>query len=148
MQKIPTDNFQFNVVNLNGVKSIQLFSRPYYQHWLNNNTKEGDIGTMQLTLKKPSRSGAQLRYYAVIVGLIGENTGHTWEEVHESLMVLKFGTTKIKIGKDLVDVRKSVSDRARLPKGDMVELIEFALQKAAELEIKVPTRTELGYISN
>ena len=146
MKKIPTDTFQFRVVKKDGKKVIELMSRQFYQHFLNTKTKPGDVGTMMLTLKKPTRSEQQLRFYAVIVGLIAEHTGHTWEELHDALMIIKFGTTKIKVGKDVVHVRKSVSDKARMGKIEMMELIEFALEKASELEINIPTREELGYL--
>lgn len=100
---------------------------------------------MTLDFKKPTRTEQQLRYYWVIVGLISEYTGNTEEELHEALMILKFGTKEVKLGKDLVNVRQSISNSARFEKQKMAELIEFALEKAQELEIRVPTRQELGY---
>ena len=148
MKKIPTDSFQFKIVKLNGVKTIQLLSRPYYQHWINEKTKEGDIGSMELTLKKPTRSEAQLRYYAVIVGLIAGHSGYTWNECHEGLMIARWGTKKIKIGNKEVFVRKSVSDSARMKKVDMMDQIEYTLSVAKDYEIKIPTREELGYLEN
>jgi hypothetical protein len=144
MKKIATDTFQFKVALVNGVKSIALNSRSYYQHFLNTKTKVGDIGSLTLKLKKPTRSENQLNYYAVIVGLIADYTGDTWDELHSALMILKWGTKKV-LG---VQVRKSISNRARIPKDEMSEQIEFALKKAKELEIKVPTKQELGYIDN
>lgn len=148
MKKIPTDSFQFNIVELDGKKTIALTSRKYYQHFLNTKTKGGDVGTMTLTLKKPTRSEAQLRYYAVVVGLIADYTGNTWEEMHDCLMILKFGTKKVKLGKETVNVRKSISNGAKFGKIQMIELIEFALEKCFDLEINVPTKQELGYIDN
>jgi len=148
MKKIPTDSFQFQIVKKDGIKKIALISQRYYQHFLNTKTKEGDKGTMTITLAKPTRSEQQLRYYAVIVGLIADYTGNTWEEMHEALMVLKWGKQKVKIGKDIVEVRKSISNGARFKKVDMIEQIEFALEKCFELDIVVPTKQELGYISN
>lgn len=148
MKKIPIDSFQFKIVVEKGIKRLALVSQRYYQHFLNTKTKEGDKGTLTVSLAKPTRSESQLRYYAVIVGMIAEYTGNTWEEMHDCLMILKFGTKKVKLGKDIVNVRKSISNSARFGKLDMVELIEFALEKCFELEIKVPTRQELGYIDN
>lgn len=146
--KIPTDSFQFKIVKKDGKNTVALSSRTYYQHFLNTKTKEGDVGTLTLAIKKSTRSESQLRYYAVIVGLIAEYTGNTWEEMHDALMRLKWGTKKIKIGNEIVEVRKSISDSAKFKKVDMIDQIEFALEKCFDLEIKVPTKQELGYIDN
>lgn len=148
MKKIPTDNFQFRIAQRDGTKVIELLSRAYYQHFLNTKTKVGEVGTMSLTFRKPSRTDAQLRYYAVIIGLVASHVGYTWEELHEALMILRWGTKEVKIGNQIVRVRKSISNRAKFPKDWMSEQIEFALEKANEYEIKVPTRKELGYIDN
>jgi len=146
--KIPTDSFQFKIVGKEGKKTVALLSRAYYQHFLNTKTKEGDTGTLTITLKKPTRSEQQLRYYAVLVGLIADNCGYTWEEMHDALMKLKWGTKKVKIGNDIVEVRKSISNSARFKKTDMIEQIEFTMEKCFDLDIKVPSKQELGYIDN
>ncbi len=146
--KIPTDSFTFKVVIKDGRKTIALSATQFYQHFLNTKTKEGDIGTLTITMKKPTRSEQQLRYYAVLVGLIADYTGDTWDEMHEALMILKWGTKKVKLGNKTVMVRKSISNRARFKKVDMMEQIEFTLEQASELGIVVPTKQELGYISN
>lgn len=148
MKKIPTDSFTFKIVKKEGKNTVALNSRTFYQHFLNTKTKEGDLGTLTITLKKPTRSEAQLRYYWVIVGLIADYCGYNSEELHDALMKLKFGTKQLKVGKDLVEVRKSISNQAKFKKVDMMELLDFALEKANELEINVPNREELGYISN
>ena len=146
MIKIPSDSFQFKIAFKDGQKVVELNSRSFYQHFLNTKTGVGDIGVLHLKMKKPTRSEQQLRYYAVIVGLIADYTGNTWDEMHEALMILNWGTKEIKVGNKIVNVRKSISDRARFPKGDMMEQIEYALQIAKDYEIKVPTRSELGYL--
>jgi len=148
MKKIPLDSFQFQIKKVDGIKKVALISQPYYQHFLNEKTKEGDKGTLTISLATPTRSEAQLRYYAVVVGLIADNCGYTWDECHDALMKLKWGTKKIKIGKDTVEVRKSISNGARFKKVDMIEQIEFAIEKAFELNIHIPSRQELGYIDN
>lgn len=148
MKKIPTDSFTFKIVKKDGKNTIALSSRQYYQHFLNTKTKDGDSGTLTITLAKPTRSDSQLRYYAVLVGLIADYTGNTWEEMHDALMILKWGTKKVKLGKETVNVRKSISNGARFKKVDMIEQIEFALEKCFDLDIKVPTKQELGYIDN
>jgi len=144
MKKIPINTFQFKIVKLGDKKTIALNSRNYYQHFLNTKTQVGDIGSMVLKLKKPTRSEVQLNYYAVIVSLIADYTGDTWEELHGALMILNWGTKEV-LG---VEVRKSVSNNAGIKKNEMSEQIEFALSKAKELDIVVPTAESLGYISN
>ncbi len=146
MKKIPTDSFTFTVVMKDGRKALSLNSSRYYQHFLNTKTKVGDVGSMVIELKKPTRSEQQLRFYAVIVGLMADYSGYTWEEMHEALMILKWGTKKVKIGNRIVDVRKSVSNSAKFKKTDMVEQIEFALEEAYNLGIRVPSREEMGYL--
>lgn len=148
MKKLPEDSFRFKIAKVNGKNSIELLSRNYYQHFLNTKCHPGDAGSLTINFKKPTRSEAQLRYYAVVVGMIADYTGDDWEGVHEALTILKFGRRKVKIGKDIVEVRRSISNRARMPKNMMSELIEFALEKAYELNIKVPSRRELGYLEN
>ncbi len=144
--KIPSDSFTFKIVKKDGKNSVALSSRTFYQHFLNTKTKEGDMGTLTIKMKKPSRSDSQLRYYAVLVGLIADYNGNTWEEMHEALMVLRWGTKKIWLGTRVVHVRKSISDNAKFSKLDMMEHIDYTLGVCEELGIVVPTREELGYL--
>lgn len=148
MKKIPTDSFQFKIVLKDNRKTIELNSRTFYQHFLNTKTTVGDIGSMTLKMKKPTRSENQLNYYAVIIGSIADYTGNTWEDTHAGLMILNWGKKKIKLGNKIIEVRKSVSDNAKIKKDEMSECIEFALKEAKVLKVKVPTKQELGYISN
>ncbi len=102
----------------------------------------------RFTSKVATRSSQQLAYHWVIVTYISEHTGFTPEEVHDFIMRKKFGTKTIKIGGYETQVRLSISNRAKMPKYDVVELIEEDLNICQELEIAVPTREELGYIPN
>ncbi|MCF7843884.1 hypothetical protein K9M47_03225 [Candidatus Gracilibacteria bacterium] len=148
MPKLTTNNFTFKIAIVQGIKTLVLSSRAYYQHYLNKHTKDGDIGTIEVKLKKPTRSEQQLRYYFVLIGLLAEHTDYDDEELHDAIMRLKFGTKKLKLGKDIIEVRKSVANNARLPKQEMSELISYTLEKCAEMEVVVPSKFELGYISN
>lgn len=94
------------------------------------------------------RSNAQLNYHWVIVGLIAEHTGHTEPEIHDAVLRAKFGEKKIKLGPLDVAVRRSVSDLAKMSKDDMSSLIEFDERLAAELEVRIPTARELGYLTD
>ena len=95
-----------------------------------------------------TRSSAQLAYHYVLMKYLSDETGYTKEEVHDAIMRLKFGTKMVRLGDKTVEVRKSVSDAAKLPKHEMVGLIEFDLETCASLGIHVPTPEQLGYISN
>jgi len=144
------NNFGFEIVldEKTGKKKMALNSMRYFQHFLDTKTKVGDKGSFEPKFEKPTRSAEQLRYYAVLVGLIADYTGYTWDETHEALMKLKWGTKKVVIDGEIVEVRRSLSNKAKFPKGDMVEQIDFALEKCKKFEIHVPTMQELGYVSN
>lgn len=148
MKKIPQDSFQFKIVKVDGKKKLELLSRDYYQHFINTKTKENEIGSMFLTFKKPTRSEQQLRYYFVIVGLMANELGYTSEEMHEWLMIMCFGTKKVTVGGVTKEVRKSISDKARMTISECIDLIDFTLEKCAELNIVVPTKESLGYTNN
>lgn len=108
----------------------------------------GKNASMTLSETKAIRSPAQLAYHWVLMGYIAEYTGNTKEEMHDAIMRIKFGEKEVRIGNYKVRVRKSVSDEARMAKFDMVDLISFDLELCADLEIRVPTAEELGYIPN
>lgn len=97
---------------------------------------------------KPTRSDQQLAYHFVLIGYLAKHCGYTKDEMHDAVVRLKFGEKAVTIGNRTVAVRRSVSESAKMPKGDMVELIEFDLQLCDELGVNVPSMEELGYISN
>lgn len=140
--------FQFKIAFLNGKKVLELLSRDYYQHFLNTQCKIGEIGSMFLTFKKPTRSENQLRYYWTILGLMANELGYKSEELHEWIMIMCFGTKKVTVNGITKEVRKSISDKARMSISDCITLIDFTLEKCAELNIVVPNKESLGYISN
>lgn len=94
-----------------------------------------------------SRSRNQLAYHFVLLGYIADHTGYTKDELHDAIMRLHFGTKTITISGRSVEVRASLSDAAKLPKYEVVELIEYDLKLCKELGIKVPSPEELGYIT-
>lgn len=95
---------------------------------------------------KASRSRQQLAYYWVLLGYLAKETGHTPEELHDAIMRQKFGTKHVRVGHIEQDVRQSVSDSARFPTSDMVELIQETLDLCGQLGVHVPSREELGYL--
>lgn len=147
--KIPqSDAFTFCIEQVGDQKKLKITAEQYYRHFLKTKCTVGAQGTMYLTFAKPTRSDQQLRYYWVLVGLIAEYAGYTRDECHDALMRLKFGIKEVKIGSDIVQVRRSISNSARMTKTECIELIEFALEKCSELNINVPSAESLGYIRN
>lgn len=140
-------HFAFVIEEREGRRAPKLNSTPLWNHYFSK-LPVGTVGTLTVILKKPTRSEQQLRYYFVLVGFIAEYTGHTDDEIHDALMRLKFGVKEVKLGSDIVEVRKSISNSARMTKTECMELIEFALEKCSELNINVPSKESLGYISN
>lgn len=110
--------------------------------------KEGQVLHVTFSTSIPTRSQSQLDYHWVLMQYIADSTGYTKEEVHEWMMVKKFGTSQVTLNGESYEVRKSVANRARFPKSDMVELITADLELCRDLGINVPTPEELGYISN
>lgn len=94
-----------------------------------------------------SRSQNQLAYHFVLLGYLSDHTGYTKEELHDAVMRLHFGTKRVSLNGMSVEVRASMSDGAKLPKHEVVELIEYDLKLCKDLKIKVPTPAELGYVT-
>lgn len=109
--------------------------------------KEGPCAVTFET-RVPTRSEQQLAYHMVLMGYIARHTGYTKEEAHDAIMRLKFGTKQISLAGRVTEVRKSVAASSLFPKSDMHALIEYDLEICAQMDIRVPTKEELGYISN
>jgi hypothetical protein len=122
-------------------------SGPYFRQMLRYCPKDKPV-LATFSTKVPSRSRAQLAYHWVLVHLIADTMGESAEDVHDAIMREKFGEKEIRVGWFVKRVRKSVSDRAKMPKFDMSELIEFDLKICKFLGLVVPTPEQLGYIAN
>lgn len=94
-----------------------------------------------------ARSRNQVAYHYVLLRYIAKETGYTVDELHDAIMRIVFGTKVITINGKAVEIRKSLSHQANLPKYEAVELIEYDLDLCEQLHIKVPTPEELGYIT-
>lgn len=121
-------------------------SSPMYVRSCLNRVPSGKKVSMSLFEDGAIRSSSQLRYHWVLMGFLADHTGFSKEEMHDAAMRLKFGEKEIRLGNQTVKVRKSISKEGRLPKHEVVELIEYDLSLCAEFEIKVPTPQELGYL--
>lgn len=97
---------------------------------------------------KATRSDQQLAYHFVLIGYLARHCGYTKDEMHDAVVRLKFGERQVSIGDRTVAVRRSVSESAKMPKDDMMALIEYDLQLCEDLGVRVPSMEELGYISN
>ena len=95
-----------------------------------------------------TRSEQQLKYHWILIKYIADYTGYSSTELHDAIMKEKFGVKNILLAGKKVEVRKSISDKAQMPKHKMVELIEYDLEICKFYDIKVPTLEELGYIPN
>lgn len=93
-----------------------------------------------------TKSQAQHNYYWALLGYLAEYSGHEPTELHDAIMRRKFGVKQIVVGDLRETVRRSISNAAKFPKGDMVELIQEVLDLCDKLEIKIPTKEELGYV--
>lgn len=150
-KEIFTTNGKIDIVEVDtefGKKTRHTFI-PDSQNYMRDRLNKIPVGKkVQVTFSdfETTRSDQQLRYHWVLVGYIAEYNQDTKEETHDAIMRLKFGTKKVKIGKIEVEVRKSVSASARIPKHKMVELIDYDLRICKFLELKVPTKKELGYV--
>ncbi len=136
-----------SVVFEGGKKRIKINSPEHYHNEIQQLVVGKAVG-ITIEEYKASRSATQLAYHWVLMGYLARHTGHTTEELHDTLMRAKFGTKTVRVGPIEQEVRRSISNAARFPTSDMVELIEFDLQLCADLEVTVPTREELGYLPN
>ncbi|MHB8674641.1 MAG: hypothetical protein ACYDAK_13320 [Candidatus Limnocylindrales bacterium] len=92
------------------------------------------------------RSDSQLRYHRVLCGYIAEHTGHTPDEIHDWAMRAALGTKTITVDGKSATVRRSLAADGDVAKHEAVDLIEFDLGVCKDLEIRVPTAEELGYL--
>lgn len=137
---------------ISSIKTAEGFNRntflPYSQNYLRdrlNSLKIGDKISCTFSKHVAMRSQQQLAYHMILMKYLADYSGTSQMEMHDAVMRLKFGTKEIKIGNIVLSVRKSLSNEAKMPKYDVVELIEFDLSLLNQLEIKVPSRQELGY---
>lgn len=132
-------------------KKVRHAFTPNSQAYLRDNLNKIPVGKkISITFYEdvPARSQQQLAYHMVLMGYIADYNQDSKEAMHDGIMRLKFGTRKIKIGNQEVEVRKSASDKAKMPMHKMQELIDYDLEICKFLNIKVPTAEELGYTSN
>lgn len=135
------------VTSVDERKRVQMKSPQYYQSRID----KLPIGTeLHITFSRKvlTRSQTQLSYFFVLVGYIADHTGHTVNEMYPILIEEVWEPTEILYRGQLRKVRKSISDVAKMGKLEMGELIEHALATCEELEIRVPTAEELGFIKN
>lgn len=134
-----------DVVEAEGKKRIQIKSPEHYQQQVSRMP----IGKkVALTIEEytATKSQSQHRYYWALIGYLAEYSGHEPTELHDAIMRRKFGTKQIVVGDLKETVRKSISDAAKFPKGEMIELIEEVLELCRILGIHVPSKEELGYL--
>lgn len=145
--KAPDPTFSGSFKADGGTVKFAFTSPGHFMDWCRRQS-EGAEFTVTFCQKKRTRSQGQLAYYWVILGYLAEYVGCKDVEMHEIVMRRKFGTKIVVVDGVREVVRRSVSDGARMPKDEMGELIEFALELAERLDVTVPTPQQAGYISN
>lgn len=131
---------------VDGKKRFVPTSKKYLDHGISK-LPLGKTIELKFSVTQPTRSSSQLAYHWVLMGLLSEHTGFTKEELHDAVVRLKFGTKKVYLGKGrIIEVRKSVSDNAKMPLQQMSDLIEYDIELCKEMEIVIPTPEELGYM--
>jgi hypothetical protein len=136
-------------INKNGVEVPQkkfAFASPEFYFQECNKQPVGRKYSVIFTTDLPTRSDQQLRYHWILCDYLAKHCGYSKDEVHDVVMRQKFGTRKIKIGNVIQEVRKSISNNAKMSKSDVVFLIDYDLQLCQELEINIPSMAELGYL--
>lgn len=99
--------------------------------------------TVVIQEKKKKRSLSQNAYLWFIYTLIAEHTGNDPEDIHEYCKTRALPKRFIKInGKE----REIPPSTRILSKGDFAMYIEKVCALAANLEIRIPTPEEAGYI--
>lgn len=111
-----------------------------------NRMNVGDEVAVSFSKKKLARSQSQLNYHFALLGLLSDHTGYTTEELHDFVMRAVFGEKMVTLRNRTFAVRRSVAERASMPKDEMAELIEYDLATCADLDIRVHTKEELGYL--
>lgn len=134
-----------DIVESEGRKRIQIKSPDHYQQQVSRLPAGKKVA---LTIEEyiATKSQAQHNYYWALIGYLAEYSGHEPTELHDAIMRRKFGTKQIVVGDLKETVRRSISNAAKFPKGDMMELIEEVLELCNKLEIVVPSKEELGYL--
>ncbi len=120
-------------------------SQPYMRDRLNKIPLKKKV-TATFYEEIATRSDSQLAYYWVILTYLAEYAGYTPEELHECIMIILFGTKTVKFDGGEYQVRKSISNRAKMPKHKMGELINYVTEKCAKFEVKIPSKASLGYV--
>lgn len=133
---------------MDGERKRFKFNSPTYYQQMIQKAPLGKKIHVTFSTKVPTRSQQQLRYYWVVINLICEHTGYEPLELHDWIMREKFGTSEVTIRDKTHHVRRSIADVAKMKKYEAVELIEYTLQLAADLDVRLPTMAELGYIQN
>ena len=101
---------------------------------------------LKFSVHKASRSRSQLAYYWVLIGLLCEYNGDTEKDMHDFIMRCKFGVRKMTLNGITQEVRRSMSDTGELTVSEVVELIDYTQNLCGELEIHIPSASELGYM--
>lgn len=93
-----------------------------------------------------TRSRSQLSLFMVYAEYAAEASGFTKDEMYEILIKECFGVEKREFRGRTYEVRRSVSDAAKMSTADMGLLIEHAKAACDFLGCNVPSAESLGYL--
>jgi hypothetical protein len=95
-------------------------------------------------------SESQRSYFFVVIGYLCDYTGSTKDEEYVAIIEDCFPDEvyeKVVHGK-LRHFRPSISDVGKMPLPKMQTLIDFAVNRCKDNDIRIPTAKELGYVTN
>lgn len=95
-------------------------------------------------------SESQRSYFFVVIGYLCDYTGSTKDEEYVAIIEDCFPDEvyeKVVQGK-LRHFRPSISDVGKMPLPKMQTLIDFAVNRCKDNDIRIPTAEELGYLPN
>ena len=117
-------------------------SKTYFQHQINK-FKEGTKVTLEIHTRKPKRTEQQNKYWWVYITLIGGETGHTPEEIHEWAKRMFLPPRYVKIMKTEMKLPASTPLLSKSEMSDYLDRI------SAATNVPLPDPSTLkNYISN
>lgn len=132
---------------IDGQKRWIPYSPPFFKSNINRLSVGRRVSAV-FSSEETMRSLDQLRYHFVLCEYLSDHTGFSKEEVHDAIMRIVFGTKTIHLGNEFVTVRRSFSTSDSVSKLEAVSLIEKDLDLCHEFGIVVPSKEELGYLSD
>lgn len=111
-----------------------------FKRYVTTSFKEGQDVTLSVSAYKKTRSLKANSYYWLILTVIADSTGHTPDEIHETLKQLHLPKRFIKYGQKEVELPPTTST---LTTDEFSEYLEKIIAEATSLGINVPIPEEV-----